>query len=175
MMTRPALLQTKCAAIVLAIFAALADQLSKRYILDIAHDKQLGEGLLEPITSFFNLVLVYNHGISFGLFNKASVEAQPFIFLGIAVIISIILLVWLFRTRSALTSVALCLVVSGAIGNSIDRMLHGAVIDFLDIYAIFNGAAYHWPAFNVADSAIVCGVGLLLIDSLAFDKKTLQK
>jgi signal peptidase II len=161
----------KIVAVMLAIVIAVLDQISKQHILE----RFSTEGMREAITSFFNLVLVYNHGISFGMFNQAPAEVQPFIFLGIAVFISLILLVWLFRTHSALVAIALGLVVGGAIGNSIDRVLHGAVIDFLDVYVTFNGVETHWPAFNIADSAIVCGVALLLIDSLAFDKKKHQE
>ncbi len=161
----------KIIALCLAVFVAVIDQISKTIILGMFPT----EGMSQVVTSFFNLVLVYNHGISFGLFNKAPVDAQPIIFLAISISITIALLVWLFRTRSRLISIAIGLVVGGAIGNAIDRVLHGAVIDFLDFYVTFNAAAYHWPSFNIADSAIVGGVGLLFIDSLAFDKKTLQK
>ncbi len=163
--------RSKIIALVLAVLITVVDQLSKNAVLQAIAT----EGVAKPITSYFNLVLVYNHGISFGLFNDTPVEAQPFIFLGIAAVISLVLLVWLFRTHSALIATALGMVIGGAIGNGIDRALHGAVIDFLDFYVTIDGVARHWPAFNVADSAIVCGVGLLLLDSLAFDKKTLQK
>lgn len=161
----------KWIALALAAGIASIDQISKNAILQTIPSEEI----VHPITSFFNLVLVYNRGISFGLFNQAPVEAQPYIFLGISVIISCALLVWLFRTRSALIVTALAMVIGGAIGNAIDRVLHGAVIDFLDFYVTIGSWVYHWPAFNVADSAIVCGVGLILLDSLAFDKKTLQK
>ena len=161
----------KWIALVLAALIIIVDQLTKHAILQMFP----AEGMSQAVTSFFNLVLVYNHGISFGLFNSAPVDAQSYIFVGIAAVISIVLLIWLFRTHSRLIVVALSLVLGGAIGNMIDRIMVGAVIDFLDVYITINGNAYHWPAFNVADSAIVCGVGLLFIDSLAFDKKTLQK
>lgn len=157
----------KIAAMFLAACVAFADQLSKQYILDLFP----AEGMAQQVTSFFNLVLVYNHGISFGLFNAAPVEAQPYIFLAIAACITLALLIWLARTQRVLVITAIGLVVGGAIGNGIDRFVHGAVIDFLD----FHVFGVHWPSFNIADSAIVCGVGLLFIDSLAFDKKTDQK
>lgn len=161
----------KLFTLVLMLCIALFDQLTKHAILTLLP----AEGMSQPVTSFFNLVLVYNRGISFGLFNQAPVESQPYIFIGIAAVVSIILLVWLFRTQSPLIATALGLIIGGAIGNGIDRVLHGAVVDFIDVYVTINATPYHWPAFNVADSAIVCGVGLLLIDSLAFDKKKLQK
>ncbi len=157
-------------ALLLSAFIAIADQFSKNAAL-----QTVTEGIAQPITSFFNLVLVYNRGISFGLFSNTSVDVQPYIFLGINILVSIVLLVWLFRTHRGLVATSIGLIIGGAIGNGIDRVLHGAVIDFLDFYVTIDGLARHWPAFNVADSAIVCGVGLLLLDSLAFDKKTLQK
>ena len=167
-MTSPKL---KLVALVLAVSVVLIDQLTKNIILQMFS----AEGMSKSITSFFNLVLVYNHGISFGLFNHAPAEAQPYIFVAIAAVISVVLLIWLFRSRSPLIVTALGLVIGGAIGNMIDRIVVGAVIDFIDVYAIINATPHHWPAFNVADSAVVCGVGLLFIDSLAFDKKKHQK
>ncbi len=167
-MTLPKL---KLVALVLAVLVVLVDQLTKNIILQMLPT----EGMSRAITSFFNLVLVYNRGISFGLFNHASVQDQPYIFVAIATAICAVLLIWLFRTRSPLITAALGLVIGGAIGNMIDRIMVGAVIDFIDVYAIINATPYHWPAFNVADSAIVCGVGLLFIDSLAFDKKSPQE
>lgn len=161
----------KLIAVVLAIIVVAVDQYTKNTILDMFH----AEGMSQAVTSFFNLVLVYNHGISFGLFNRAPVDTQPLIFLGIAATITIVLVVWLLRTRSRLIVTALGLIIGGAIGNGIDRAVHGAVIDFIDVYVTWGGVPYHWPSFNVADSAIVCGVGLLFIDSLAFDKKNPQE
>jgi signal peptidase II len=161
----------KIIALGVAGLIACIDQISKNAILQLLP----AEGMAKPVTSFLNLVLVHNHGISFGMFNRAPVDAQQFIFLGVAASISLALLVWLARTRSPLISIAIGMVIGGAIGNSIDRMAHGAVIDFLDFYVTFNASFYHWPSFNVADSAIVGGVSLLFIDSLAFDKKTLQE
>ncbi|NDE90206.1 MAG: signal peptidase II [Alphaproteobacteria bacterium] len=159
------------AGIFLALCVALSDQWSKQAILELFP----AERMWKPVTSFFNLVLVYNHGISFGLFNKAPTQTQPFIFMGIALVISLILFIWLLRTHSAMIATAIGMIIGGAIGNSIDRIQHGAVIDFLDVYATINAIPYHWPAFNVADSAVVGGVALLFIHSLAFDKKTVQK
>lgn len=164
-------LKFKWVAVVLAIIIVVVDQITKNAILQ----KFPAEGMSQAITSFFNLVLVYNHGISFGLFNRAPVDIQPLIFIAVAVIITSILIVWLCRTQSRLIITALGLVIGGAIGNGIDRALHGAVIDFIDVYVTIGATPYHWPAFNVADSAIVCGVGLLFIDSLAFDKKNPQE
>ncbi|KGF71052.1 MULTISPECIES: signal peptidase II [Hoeflea] len=117
-----------------------------------------------PVTDFFNLVLGYNSGVSFGLFG----EAPVWILMTFTLAIAVGLLVWIKQTDNRLTAAALGLIVGGAMGNLLDRLRQGAVTDFLDFYI----GGYHWPAFNLADVAIVCGVGLLLIESvLAGDDK----
>lgn len=118
-----------------------------------------------PITDFFNIVMVWNPGISFGLFNNMG-NLAPYILSAIAVIMSIIFAVWLFRTQCRLTQSALSLIIAGALGNVIDRLRFGAVIDFLDVHI----AGYHWPAFNLADSLIFIGVMLLIIQMIFFEK-----
>lgn len=154
-------------AFFLAAVVATLDQTSKHAILESIHSVEE----TRAITPFFNLVLVHNHGISFGMFKGLNLDYQPYIFIAVAAVITVILLIWLFRTKSRLISVAIGFLIGGAIGNSLDRFFHGAVIDFLDFYAF----DLHWPAFNLADSAIVFGVGLLFMHSLAFDKNSHQK
>lgn len=113
------------------------------------------------VAPFFNLVMVWNQGISFGLFDSNS----PYVamgLIGISLIISLMLVIWLALTHSALRSVAIGLVVGGAVGNVIDRVRFGAVADFLDFY----WGQWHWPAFNLADSAIVVGAFLLALTLL---------
>lgn len=124
--------------------------------LALAYAPHLASGI--KILPVFNLVLVHNTGVSFGLFGLV-----PWWTLGLlgAVVVAI-LAVWLWRTRSLLEGAALGLVIGGALGNVLDRVRHGAVTDFLDLHV----GAYHWPAFNVADVAIVSGVGLLLLDNV---------
>lgn len=114
-----------------------------------------------PMTSWFNLTLAHNEGAAFSLLADAG-GWQRWFFTVVAVVISAILLVWLWRlpNRSRMLPAALMLVLGGAIGNVIDRLRFGYVIDFVDIH--YQG--WHWPAFNIADSAIVLGVILLLID-----------
>ncbi|MEZ5935539.1 MAG: signal peptidase II [Alphaproteobacteria bacterium] len=113
------------------------------------------------VTSFFNLVLVWNRGVSFGMFNEAG-AAGPWILSGLAIVVVLGLLYWLRQAEARLTVTALGLVIGGALGNVIDRFRFGAVVDFLDVHI----AGYHWPAFNVADAAICVGAGLLLLDGL---------
>ena len=109
---------------------------------------------------WFNLVPVWNTGISFGMLAGYS-DWMPAIISGITIIISLVLLAWLFVSVSVITKVALSLILGGAVGNIIDRIRFGAVIDFVDIH-IFD---FHWPAFNIADSAITIGVAFFLLDS----------
>lgn len=119
-----------------------------------------------PITGFFNVVLVWNKGISFGLFNNGSPWVS-YVLTGLALGISGFLVYWLRKNERRLTMIAIGLVLGGALGNVIDRLVHGAVVDFLDFYAF----GYHWPAFNVADSAISVGVVLVLLDGLFEGRK----
>lgn len=140
-------------------FAVLAlDQASKLYFYDLLVTD--GRRAIE-VLPFFNLVTVWNYGISFGMFNSGSTEASA-IFIAIALVIVVALTVWLKGATQTLVAVALGLVIGGAIGNVVDRVRFGAVFDFLDFHAF----GWHWPAFNVADSAITVGVALLCIDAL---------
>lgn len=133
------------------------DQATKFWIvLDIMSPPRIIE-----VTSFFNIVMVWNRGASFGLFSSNS-PWTPVLLGAIAVIISIVLAVWMYRARSSWLAVSLGCVIGGALGNAIDRALYGAVADFLD----FHAYGYHWPAFNVADIAICIGVVMLLFDGL---------
>ena len=114
------------------------------------------------VTPFFNLVLVYNRGAAFSFLAGAG-GWQRELFTAIAVIASL-WIVWLLRRypQQTLFCLALSLVLGGAVGNVIDRVMIGAVVDFLD----FHAYGWHWPAFNVADSAITCGAVLLVWDGL---------
>jgi signal peptidase II len=145
----------------------LLDQLTKAAIL--AHFAGRAYDL-DRITSFFNLVLTYNRGVSFGLFNAGPAGGgapNALLFSLAALIVVIALLFWLKRVSSPLLAAAIGLIVGGALGNVVDRIRHGAVVDFLD----FHLGYWHWPAFNLADSAICLGVALLLFDSLLLRRK----
>nr|CAD6438505.1 signal peptidase II [Rhizobium sp. Q54] len=104
-----------------------------------------------------NLVLVRNHGVSFGMLGGV-VPWWGLILLSLAIVAALV--VWLWRSETWQASVALGLIIGGALGNVIDRARFQAVTDFLD----FHLAGYHWPAFNLADVAVVCGVALLMFD-----------
>jgi signal peptidase II len=134
-----------------------ADQLAK-----YAAVQNLGLNKAVAVTPFFNLILVYNSGAAFSFLSDAA-GWQRGLFIAIALIASA-WIVFLLRKypHQRLFALALSLVLAGAVGNVIDRILIGAVIDFLDFHAL----GYHWPAFNVADSAITCGAALLIWDAL---------
>lgn len=121
------------------------------------------------ITSWLNFVLAHNPGAAFSFLSDAG-GWQRWFFTVLAIVVSIALLVWLFRLRTGewRTGLALGLVIGGAIGNVIDRIRLGYVVDFIDVHV----AGWHWPAFNVADSAITCGIILLLLESL---RETLEE
>jgi signal peptidase II len=116
------------------------------------------------VTSFFNLVMIWNKGISFGLFNQ-DINYGPIILIAISLLITLIFLIVLLRSPVSWNSAGMVLIIAGALGNVIDRFRFGAVIDFLD----FHIGGSHWPAFNVADSCICVGVALMIILGLFFD------
>ena len=117
---------------------------------------------VRPVTSWFNVVLVHNTGAAFSFLQNES-GWQRWFFVALASAVTIGLLVWLVRLGSNMWRLraGIVLVLGGAIGNVIDRVRLGYVVDFLDVYV----NSWHWPAFNVADSAICCGVALLLLDT----------
>ncbi|AIL65017.1 Lipoprotein signal peptidase [Rickettsiales bacterium Ac37b] len=134
----------------------IADQVSKQYIIDtLVHSNEI-----KVISSFLNFVLVRNEGITFGLFNN--VVNGAIIFSMLAIIITIMLIIWLLKEKKLPIRIALGLVIGGAVGNILDRLRCGAVIDFIDIHV----SNYHWYSFNVADAAICLGVSILIFDNL---------
>jgi signal peptidase II len=142
-----------------AVVVAVLDQLSKAAVLGFFAGRAFGAH--ERITPFFNLVLTYNRGMSFGLFNNgAGVNALLFSLVAASIVAALVY--WLSRVDSPFLAVAIGLVIGGAIGNVIDRVRFGAVVDFLDFYL----GSWHWPAFNLADSAICIGVAAMLLDGL---------
>ncbi|HRI77730.1 MAG TPA: signal peptidase II [Alphaproteobacteria bacterium] len=123
------------------------------------------------ITGFLNFVMVWNTGISFGLFSdNADMEKSrmlALVFIALSLTVALALIVWLAVARSRLLAAALSLIVGGAIANVIDRVRFGAVADFVDVHA----AGFHWPAFNLADSCIAIGALFLVIDTLTSKDK----
>ena len=130
--------------------------------VDLA-SKLLIESLIAPYSSIavfsnFNLVHIYNRGTSFGLL-QLEASYGPYILSLLALGIVVALAVWAYRTHSAFQRCALALIIGGAASNAADRLDDGAVTDFLDLYI----GIYHWPAFNLADIAIVCGVAAMVL------------
>lgn len=126
--------------------------------------ERLGAASIE-ILPFYNLVMVWNEGVSFGLM-KTGHEWMPLILSGFSLALAFAFMLWMLSTKDRLTALALALIVGGALGNVIDRLRFGAVIDFMDVHV----AGLHWPAFNFADSCIVLGVGVLILSSFFFQK-----
>lgn len=153
--------------LLLAAVVVVLDQLGKLWVV---------EGLMRPpgventpfhtphaieVAPFLDLVMAWNRGVSFGMFNnEGPYNALVLIVLALAIVA--VLVVWMYRTRERLLVISLGLIIGGALGNVIDRIRFGAVADFIDVHI----AGYHWPAFNLADSAITIGALLLLADAL---------
>ena len=146
-----------------SVLSLLLDQASK---LAVDGSMQLFESI--PLLPYFNLTYVHNTGAAFSFLSDAG-GWQRWLFAGLAVVMSGIIGLWLARLKQheTLMAVALALVLGGAIGNLIDRVAYGYVIDFLDVYY----QDWHWPAFNIADSAICIGVALMLLESFGVGRK----
>src|ERR1700716_639800 len=141
---------------IIAAVAALAlDQASKLWLLFVFDIARRGA---VAVTPFFDLVLAWNVGISFGWFQSESPLAQIAL-MGIKAVSVIVLAIWMARSRTLLATVALGLIIGGAIGNAIDRFAYGAVVDFALFHVQIGGKSFSWYVFNLADTAIVAGGG----------------
>lgn len=147
--------------LIVAALVAIADQLTKAWVLSFFAARPPGTPPIDMVAPFFNLVLTANRGMSFGLFND-NATANTAVFTSLAAVIVLGLVIWLWRAESVQLKVGIGLVIGGAIGNVADRLIRGAVVDFLD----FHLGEWHWFAFNLADAAICVGVAALLIDGL---------
>ena len=141
----------------IALLVLLLDQATKWLMLLVV----MAPPRIIEVTGFFNLVLAWNTGVSFSAF-AGSGPAGRWILVGVAVVICGFVLAWMGRTQRRLLIAGFAVIVGGALGNVIDRVIHGAVVDFLD----FHLAGWHWPAFNLADTAITLGVVAIIADSL---------
>ena len=143
---------------VIAFAVVLIDQMVKAGVLAHFSGSEVDP---RPLTPFLDLTLRWNRGISFSLFARVSASSQIAL-LALTVAATGLLTLWLFRCRSALPAVGLGLIIGGALGNAIDRVAHGAVVDYLDLHA----SGRHFFVFNLADAAINIGVALLILDLL---------
>lgn len=137
------------------------DQASKLWLLYIF---DLGRWGAVKVTPFFDLVLAWNVGISFGWFQSENALAQAAL-MAIKAVAVLVLAIWMARSRTLLATIALGLIIGGAIGNAIDRVAYGAVVDFALFHVEIGGSTFNWYVFNLADVAIVAGVAALLYDS----------
>jgi signal peptidase II len=147
--------------VIVAIVTLALDQASKFWLVrvfDIAHR---GTVKLAP---FFDLVLAWNQGISFGWFQNDGQVAQ-IVLMAIKAAAVVVLAVWMARSRTLIATVALGLIIGGAIGNGLDRLAYGAVVDFALFHVQIGENTFNWYVFNLADVAIVAGVAALLYDS----------
>lgn len=142
----------------LSLVVIVLDQAGKWWVQSelLPHDRV-------EVLPFFNLTLVFNQGAAFSFLSDAG-GWQRYLFIGLALVVSLVLVIWLARLAADEHRLALglALILGGAVGNLIDRLWWGHVVDFLD----FHWRFWHWPAFNLADSAITLGVVLLLLDGL---------
>jgi len=118
------------------------------------------------INEYFNIVLTWNNGISFGLFNNDN-KINALVISTIAIVIILFLIRLLSKAETNKLNIGFGLIIGGAVGNIVDRSIYGAVMDFLDLHI----GTYHWPAFNIADSSITIGAIILIADSLFSQKK----
>lgn len=148
--------------LLIATLVVAADQIFKIQMVEYMANHPGGI----DVTSFFRLVMVWNSGVSFGMF--AGGDTTRWILVGLSVLISLVLVFMLAKADKKFLGYAFGLILGGAIGNIIDRIHYGRVADFFDVDLIFM----RWPAFNIADMAIVCGVILMLLENLFFDQKS---
>ncbi len=140
----------------LAGLIVILDRVTKAVVLD-----SFAPGESRVITGFFNLVLVFNKGAAFSFLATAPGWQTP-VFAAIAVVAAIVISILILKnTNNKIFCGALGLILGGALGNLYDRLAYGQVVDFLD----FHAAGWHWPAFNIADSAITVGAGILIFES----------
>ena len=147
--------------IIAGIVTLVLDQASKYWLLYVF---DIGKRGAVRVTPFFDLVLAWNIGISFGWFQNDSQIAQMSL-MAVKAIAVIALAIWMARSRTLLATLALGLIIGGAIGNAIDRLVYGAVVDFALFHVEIRGNTFNWYVFNLADVAIVAGVIGLLYDS----------
>jgi signal peptidase II len=147
--------------VIVAIATLVLDQASKFWLVRVFDIARRGTVKLTP---FFDLVLAWNQGISFGWFQNDGAAAQ-IVLMAVKAVAVVVLAVWMVRSRTLVTTVALGLIIGGAIGNGIDRLAYGAVVDFALFHVQIGENTFTWYVFNLADVAIVAGVAALLYES----------
>lgn len=151
----------RLAGLIAAVAALMLDQGSKNLLLYVFHFMSLPPGEAVQVLPCFNLVMVWNPGVTFGLFAAGS-QTGTYFLAGFQFIAIVALCLWLWRARGLLLTLSIGLVIGGAIGNLIDRLVYGRVADFFHFYV----SGFDWYVFNIADTAIVFGVAGLIYDAL---------
>ena len=164
-MRKPETLRLRGLGVFIAVATLTLDQLSKWLILNVI----MKPPFFIELMPFLNLVLGYNRGVSFGMFGSDS-EIVRWLLSALAILIVCSLAIWLLKGDKTRLSIALGLIIGGAIGNVTDRIMIGAVVDFID----FHVGGFHWPAFNVADMGITIGATILILDTI-FEHKSDRK
>ena len=152
---------------VAALVTLVLDQVTKIHSLFV-YDLPVREPV--RVTPFLDLIVVWNHGISYGLFQQ-STELGRWILIAVSLAAALALSIWIRRTEGRLLAASLGLIVGGAVGNAIDRVAYGAVFDFIHLHL----GSFSWYVFNVADAAIVAGVVGLLYDSFVLERRRTQR
>lgn len=176
---------------ILITFLALIDQWSKWWVMEVFYKPRVfesegatlnfidwlltfGQNKFPPtsieVTSFFNMVMVWNKGVSFGMFASYD-ELMPYVLSSVAIVMALFLGVWMIRAKHLSVLIPLAMVIAGALANVWDRLRFGAVADFFD----FHWGDWHYPAFNIADCCIVVGVIALAVDGLFLEKHRSNK
>ncbi|HQT63769.1 MAG: signal peptidase II [Acidocella sp. 20-57-95] len=151
-------MKRRLTGILLGLIVLAADQASKWAVL---HPLNLTDGHFLVLLPVLNFVLVWNHGVTFGMFNGEG-AAGTIILAAVAIAVVSALIIWLWNTKYLTTTLAIGAIAGGATGNVLDRLHYGAVVDFIQAHI----GPYSWYVFNVGDAAIVCGVGVLMAESL---------
>jgi signal peptidase II len=151
--------------LLVAAVAFILDQLAK-WVVTVPLSLETQPGRSIEFTSFFNLTWAQNYGISLSMFSDQSPTTR-WILVAVTAAVAIGVAVWMTREKAKGDVIALALILGGALGNLVDRLRFGHVVDFLD----FHAAGWHWPAFNVADSGITVGALLLILDGFAHHEK----
>lgn len=162
-MSKPFMLRPFGLGLLVLMLALSADQVSKYWILYGLDLPDKGSIALLP---FLNFTMVWNHAVTFGMFGGVG-NAGRVVFSVVALAVACCLLVWMARTPSKLTAACVGAITGGAIGNVIDRVRYGAVVDFIHAHAF----GWSWYVFNVADSAIVCAVCVLLVQNVLMGRQ----
>jgi signal peptidase II len=145
-----------------ALVIALLDQASKLWLI---YGFELGARGRVPVLPFLDLVLVWNRGISYGWFAQDT-DLGRWVLLGLKVVLVTVLWVWLARAENRFTALSIGLLIGGAVGNAVDRVIHGAVVDFALLHLTTASYAFNWYVFNLADVAVVAGAAGLVYETL---------